>query len=209
MSLNVIGAGVGRSGTYSLKLALEQLGLGPCHHMEEVIFDAPRQVPLWQSAVDGKPDWDTIFAGYNSAVDWPTAAFWQELAARYPQSKVILTVRSPESWHESFSSTIYKLIAGRADAPPHMRDWFTMGVGCLLKTGVREGLDRDALIAFFNDHVARVKAAIPANRLLVLEIKDGWEPLCAFLGKPVPATPFPQTNTRSDFWDRLKDGPPA
>ena len=84
--LEVIGAGVGRTGTYSLKLALEQLGFGPCHHMEEVLKDPERQIPLWSAAARGTADWESALAGYRSAVDWPTAAFWRELAEARPES---------------------------------------------------------------------------------------------------------------------------
>ena len=111
--MQIIGAGVGRTGTYSLKLALNELGLGPCHHMEEVLLNQPVQVPLWASAVDGAPDWDRIYAGYNCAVDWPTAGFVRELNVAFPQAKFVLTHRSPASWVASFSGTIYQLLANR------------------------------------------------------------------------------------------------
>jgi Sulfotransferase domain len=117
MSIKIIGAGVGRTGTYSLKLALNQLGLGQCHHMEEVLHNMPVQVPLWTDAVKGRPNWDAIFTGYESAVDWPTAGFYRELNAVYPNAKFILTHRSPESWIESFSSTIQKFVDGAVDTP--------------------------------------------------------------------------------------------
>ena len=121
MPLNVIGAGVGRTGTYSFKLALNQLGLGPCHHMEEVLHQMPVQVPLWTAAVNRQPDWAAIYDGYKSAVDWPTAGFFRELSAAYPSARFVLTHRSPESWAQSFSETIYILLAGKADAPGEMR----------------------------------------------------------------------------------------
>jgi len=116
MTLHVIGAGVGRTGTYSLKLAIDQLGLGRCHHMEEVILNMPAQVPHWAAAVSGHPDWEAIYKGYESAVDWPTAGFFRELHSAYPSAKFVLTLRNPESWAESFSETIYKLVAGRDHA---------------------------------------------------------------------------------------------
>src|SRR5215216_2061299 len=103
MPLSVIGTGVGRTGTYSLKLALNQLGLGPCHHMEEVLLHMPVQVPLWAAAADGRPDWEAIYNGYRSGVDWPTAGFFRELRAAYPHARFVLTIRSPESWLQSFS----------------------------------------------------------------------------------------------------------
>jgi hypothetical protein len=201
VSLKVIGAGVGRTGTYSLKLALNQLGLGPCHHMEEVIIHMAGQLPLWQAAVAGDPDWQAIYDGYPAAVDWPTAGFYRELHAANPTARFILTHRSPESWVESFSATIYKLISAPDEAPEPMRPWIAMGSAVIAKTGFPPGLDHDGLRTAFEAHGAAVKATIPASQLLVYEVKEGWEPLCAFLGAPVPETPFPRTNDRSEFWD--------
>jgi Sulfotransferase domain len=205
MSISVIGAGVGRTGTNSLKLALNQLGCGPCHHMDEVIHNMAVQVPLWAAAAKGKPDWAAIFTGYNSAVDWPVASFYRETHKQYPGAKFILTVRSPESWYASFSETIYKLISA-PDVPPPMRDWLAMGLAVLGKAGFVLGLDEAGLKAAFAAHNDAVKAAIPAKQLLIYEVKQGWEPLCAFLGKPVPAEAFPRTNDRAEFWDRIKGG---
>ncbi len=203
MTLRVIGAGVGRTGTYSLKLAINRLGLGPCHHMEEVLFKLPVQVPLWVEAAKGHADWSAIYKGYNSAVDWPTAGFFRELNAAYPASKFVLTLRDPENWAESFSHTIYKLIYGPDKPPEELREWLALGIDVIAKTGFPPGLDRAALIAAFNAHNDAVKALIPAERLLVYQVKEGWEPLCAFLGVPVPDEEFPRTNDRGEFWDRV------
>lgn len=204
MSLKVIGAGVGRTGTYSLRTALIQLGLGPCHHMEEVIHNQSRQVPLWQAAVDGNPDWADIYKGYQTTVDWPTATYFRELSAVYPQAKFVLTVRPVQVWAESFSETIYKVLQGRVHAPAAMQPWLTMCAGVIGKAGFVDGLDVAGLMAAFEAHVAAVKAAIPADRLLVFHVKEGWEPLCAFLGAPVPDGDFPRTNDRSEFWERIE-----
>ncbi|MBI1397496.1 MAG: hypothetical protein GC151_16105 [Betaproteobacteria bacterium] len=203
MAVRIIGAGVGRTGTYSLKLAINQLGLGPCHHMEEVLHHMPVQVPLWKSAADGHPDWEGIYQGYASAVDWPTACFFRELHATYPDARFVLTHRSAESWADSFGATIYKLIAGRAEAPPEMADWLAMASAVIARTGFPDGLDRDGLMKAFTAHNEAVRRTIPADRLLVFEVKDGWGPLCEFLGMPVPSTPFPRTNDRGEFWDRV------
>ena len=203
MPVNVIGAGVGRTGTYSLKLAINQLALGPCHHMEEVLHNMPVQVPLWVAALKGHPDWEAIYKGYHSAVDWPTACFFRELSTAYPSAKFVLTHRSPESWAESFSETIYKLLAGRDKAPQEMQALLEMAYGVINKTGFPGGLDVAGLTKAYIAHNNAVKAAIPANRLLVYQVKDGWGPLCAFLGAPVPVDPFPRTNDRGDFWDRV------
>ncbi|TCO82377.1 hypothetical protein EV699_105167 [Plasticicumulans lactativorans] len=203
MTLSVIGTGVGRTGTYSLKLAINQLGLGPCHHMEEVLRNMPVQVPLWSAALGGRPDWEAIYAGYGSAVDWPTAGFFRELLKAYPTAKFILTHRSPENWADSFGETIYTLLASRDQAPPDMKDWLDMATGVIAKTGFPEGLDRDALIKAFNAHNDAVKDTIPARQLLVYQVKDGWAPLCEFLGKPISSEPFPRTNDRAEFWERV------
>jgi hypothetical protein len=203
MTLSVIGAGVGRTGTYSLKLALNRLGAGPCHHMEEVLHNMPAQVPLWSAATDGKPAWTQIYDGYGSAVDWPTAGFFRELAAEYPSARFVLTLRDPERWADSFGATIYTLLAGRDKAPEEMRAWLDMAGGVIARTGFPAGLDRDGLIEAFTAHNDAVREAIPADQLLVFEVREGWEPLCAFLGVPVPDEDFPRTNHREEFWDRV------
>jgi len=203
MSMNVIGLGVGRTGTYSLKLAINQLGLGPCHHMEEVLLDMPRHVPMWVAATNGNADWQNIYKGYQSAVDWPTACFFRELVAAYPSARFILTERSAESWADSFSHTIYKLLEGIDQAPEEMRDWLRMGRDVIAKTGFPLGLDRDGLMNAFTAHNEAVKATIPAERLLVFQVKQGWAPLCRFLDVPAPDEPFPRTNDRGEFWDMV------
>ncbi len=207
MSVKVIGAGIGRTGTYSLRSALIQLGLGPCHHMEEVLHDMARQVPLWQAAVDGRPDWAETYKGYASAVDWPTATFFRDLHAEYPTAKFILTVRSRQSWVESFSDTIYKALAGRAHAPDAMQPWLTMSSGVIARAGIVDGMNVAGLMTAFDAHVAAVKAAIPPDQLLVFQVKDGWRPLCEFLDVPIPATDFPRTNDRAEFWERIEGKP--
>jgi hypothetical protein len=203
MTLQLIGAGVGRTGTNSLRLALNQLEFGPCYHMSEFVLNVPVNLPLWQAALDGNPDWDAIYTGYASAVDWPTAGFFRELNAAYPQSKFILTVRSAEDWAESFSETIYKQLAGGDQAPAVFKPFFDLAHGVLLKTGFPFGLDIAGLANAFNAHTDAVKAAIPAARLLVYEVKDGWGPLCAFLGVSEPAEAFPRTNSRDEFWEAV------
>ena len=203
MTIKVIGAGVGRTGTYSLKLAINQLGIGPCHHMEEVLHNMPVQVPLWSAALDERPDWQAIYSGYVSAVDWPTACFFRELLEVYPAAKFVLTHRSSESWADSFGATIYKLIADRDQSPPEMKEWLEMAAGVIAKTGFPDGLNRDGLIKAFSAHSEAVKSTIPAAQLLVYEVKEGWGPLCEFLGMPVPSDPFPRTNDRAEFWDRV------
>jgi hypothetical protein len=177
--------------------------------MDEVIFDPPRHVPLWSAAVRGQPDWAAAYAGYRSAVDWPTAAFWRELATIYPEAKVILTIRSPESWYGSFSETIFKLLAARDQVPPEMAPFLEMGSGVVAKTGFAAGAGREEIIKSFNAHNDAVRSAIAADRLLVYQVKEGWAPLCRFLGQPVPDAPFPNTNSAQEFWERLSRPPHA
>ena len=201
MSIQVIGVGIGRTGTYSLKLAINRLGYGPCHHMEEVIQNMPVQVPLWSAALSGSPDWQKIYEGYESAVDWPTAGFFRELVKVYPSAKFVLTHRDPQNWADSFGSTIYKLLAGRDQAPPEMKDWLDMVAGVIAKTGFPDDLEREDLVKAFMNHNEAIKETIPADQLLVYEVKEGWGPLCNFLNVPEPDEAFPKTNDRLEFWD--------
>ncbi len=169
--------------------------------MEEVTLNMAVQVPLWMDAANGKPDWEAIYKGYNSMVDWPTAGFFRELSAAYPHAKFVLTVRSPESWAESFSETIYKLLASKEQAPKEMHDWLDMVARVVEKTGFPSGLNMAELTKAFTEHTEAVKKAIPAERPLMFQVKDGWAPLCDFLGVSVPNRPFPRINDRREFWD--------
>lgn len=195
MTLSVIGAGLGRTGTASLKVALEKLGLGKCHHMSEV-FGSPEQIDLWTKAAAGKPHWPAIFKGYGAAVDFPTAAFWRELADFYPDAKIILSLRDPEKWYESTQETIL--------SPAMTAGFEHMPFAPVVKSVVHrffddEIHDRDHLISVFNRHNEDVKKAIPKDRLLVFEAKDGWAPLCKFLGKPLPDEPYPRVNSKEEM----------
>jgi len=208
MSLAVIGAGLGRTGTLSLKLALESLGLGPCHHMEEVMRH-PAQIPVWQAAGRGEPvDWAALLADYRSTVDWPSAQFWAELPRCFPAAKVVLTVRDTERWYESFSKTIMMLMSAREAAPNEiMKAIFDMSQDVILRRAFDGRLDDPAHVkACFERHNAAVKAAVPPDRLLVYEVAQGWEPLCRFLGVAVPATPFPRVNSTPEFWELVQQG---
>lgn len=201
MELKVIGLGLGRTGTYSLKSALEQLKLGPCHHMERVAQDMSTQVPLWNNVLDKNDTFERVYKGMQSAVDWPTAAFYKELYKNYPDAKFILTHRSKESWAESFGSTIYKLLSDRDNAPPPVQDWLKMVVKVLGKTGFSMGLDFTKLAAQFEAHNKAVQDLIPKEKLLVYQVKEGWQPLCEFLNVAIPETDFPRTNNREEFWE--------
>ena len=202
--MKAISLGVGRTGTNSLRLALNQLGLGPCHHMYEVFAALNSQAALWQAAANGNPDWGAIYDGFNSAVDWPTAAFAEEIYATYPNAKYILSTRSTESWVASFTATIYKSLAITNKRPPELDTWHAMAVQVIAKTGFPFGLSDDELASRFDAHNAMVKDLIPADQLLVFEAADGWEPLCAHLGVPVPDGPYPRSNNRVEFWEKVQ-----
>ena len=206
MALEVVGAGFGRTGTNSLRLALNELGFGPCYHMYEVFADLDARVPLWVAASEGKPDWDAIFDGYRSTVDWPSASYWEEILAHNPGARVILSSRSAESWYDSFSGTIAALLAMPENLPPHMSDWYAMGNGLINRVFDGRQLNRDHAIGVFTAYEAAVKARVPAGQLLVYNVGDGWDPLCRFLERPVPDTPFPRTNTKDEFFANLSNG---
>lgn len=201
MTLRVIGAGFGRTGTESMKRALELLGYGPCHHMYEVLPNAQHYAE-WQRIYDGAepPDWDHIYSGYSAAIDWPTAYYWREVTDHFPDAKVILTTRSPESWYDSFSRTI--LPAMRSSPAPKTR--FTYHMLAVSTFGNRFD-DPDHCIAVFEAQNAAVRASIAPERLLEYELGSGWEPLCAFLGCPIPDDPYPRGNASEEFHTRLDE----
>jgi hypothetical protein len=196
MALAVIGAGLGRTATFSLKFALEHLGFGPCYHMSEVFAGARRNVPLWLDAIDGRPDWDEIFEGFHSTTDYPACTFWRELAAHYPRAKVILTVRDPDSWFDSVSETIFsEAMQGSLAGSPTG----AMMQGVIFDAFGDRVRDRDFMTEWFVRRNREVIDALPPERLLVFAPKDGWEPLCAFLNVPVPREPFPRVNSRDEL----------
>lgn len=199
MPLSVIGAGFGRTGTMSLKLALDRLGFGPCYHMTEV-FKNPKAPDYWEAAADGKPvDWEEIFAGYRSSVDWPGATFYKQLADAYPEAKVILTVRDPDSWFKSTQVTIFsRHIPDDTDDP-----WGRMVLKVVADLFERRMTDKQKLIEVYNRHNAAVQRTIAPERLLVYEVAQGWEPLCAFLGAEVPDEDMPRANTTEEFQQHL------
>jgi len=201
MPLDLIGAGFGRTGTLSLKAALEKIGLGPCHHMMEVVRN-PGSERGWYDASTGVPtDWEVLLAGYRSVVDWPGCHFWRELCAAYPRARVLLSVRDPERWYESASETIYQGVQlGRRSENPVARAIFEMADKVVFQDTFRNRFeDRAFAISVFEAHNEAVKREIPAERLLVYEVAAGWGPLCAFLGRPVPDEPFPHVNSRDEF----------
>lgn len=209
MGLKIIGSGFGRTGTMSTKMALEQLGFGPCHHMVEVM-ENPAQPAHWAALKAGEDvDWAQVFDGYASQVDFPGASVWHELSLAFPDARVIHTERPEEDWWASYSSTIGKFFAHRRDLPlppPVAAIFDTMETVVLER--VFGGLDRESSLAAYRRNNERVRATIPADRLLVFTPADGWGPLCDFLDVPVPTGDFPRSNARDEFW-AMFGGEPA
>jgi hypothetical protein len=203
MTLKVIGAGLGRTGTLSLKLALEQLGFAKCYHMGEVM--AGGYFPKWAAVGEGKPDWDAIFDGYAATTDYPACTYWRELADYYPDAKVLLSVRDADSWYESTRATIFsEMVDGMiAGGPPAAQAMFNTALPMDLIRSHRD--ERDAMTAYFRAHNQAVIDGIAPERLLVFEVKQGWGPLCAFLGVDVPDEPFPRVNERDDLARRFSE----
>lgn len=210
MALKVIGAGFGRTGTLSMKAALEQLGYNKCHHMIEVLMtNDSTQLDYWDAVGQGeRPGWDKIFEGYQASVDFPSSVYWKELAEAYPEAKVVLTVRDFESWYKSATGTIYAVgkkqpAWTRLIPKPRKIDRMTKNV---IWTGKFDGKFEDKAHAehVWNAHIEEVKATLPPERLLVFEVKQGWGPLCAFLDKPVPDGPFSRVNDADQFHQMIK-----
>ena len=216
--MKLIGAGFGRTGTMSLKIALETLGFSPCYHMTEV-FAHPEHTWFWISAWRGDPaDWDGVLGGYEAAVDWPACTFYEELMKRHPDAKVILSVREPERWYESVRNTIYELSVVIPRHPIY-RIGYTLvsffvfrGPGNrnladeIIWQGTFDGRfeDKHHAIEVFKHHNAEVQRRVPEDRLLVYDVKAGWGPLCEFLGVQEPEEPFPRTNEAAEMQRRLR-----
>src|SRR3712207_193083 len=215
MNLEVIGAGFGRTGTMSLKVALEELGFGACYHMREV-FEHAEHVGQWRAAVRGEPvDWERVLGDYRATVDWPGCTFYGELLERNPDAKVILTVRDPQRWYESTRDTIYRAsgasysaafrLAGLVVPRARRRARMTGFVSELVWEGDFDGRfgDREHAIETFERHNEEVERRVPPEKLLVYEVKQGWGPLCDFLGVEAPDEPFPRLNEAHQMQRRL------
>lgn len=195
MPLKVVGAGVGRTGTASLKLALEQLLGGRCHHMFEMVGD-PAQTPGWTDAIEGRDvDWRELLSGYVAQVDWPGASFWPELSAANPDALVLLSTRDADAWYRSASDTIFNVF----DRPPPGREQWFEALRKMFRERFSDDLDNPtAMMDAFERHNARVRAGVPAHRLLEWTASEGWEPICERLGVAVPQQPFPSTNSTNE-----------
>ena len=213
--VQVIGAGFGRTGTLSLKAALEELGFGPCYHMTE-LFENPQHAELWERAAHGEPiKWDDLIGDYRATVDWPGCAFYEEMMEAYPDAKVLLSVRDPERWYESTRNTIYRISELtqrsrfssllRIFTPKRVRRTTGMVNELIWENTFADNFeDREYAIEVFERHNESVKKRVPEDKLLVYEVKEGWKPLCEFLGVEVPDTPFPHLNDADDFQARIR-----
>ena len=194
MGLKVVGAGLGRTGTNSLKLALEHLLREPCYHMWEV-FSHLEHAPVWAAAAEGDiPDWDQLLDGFGAAIDFPSAAFWPELMVAYPESLVILSVRDTDAWWKSCQRTIFS--ADRSLAPTEINEMVDILWAARFTSDVQNEASAKDAYETFND---RVRREVPRERLLEWRPDQGWAPICAALGVSVPEIPFPHVNTTSDF----------
>ena len=218
MSLKVIGAGLGRTGTMSLKMALELLYDKPCFHMVELLKQPKRLKHLKTAAhTNQKHEWDSLFHGFETVVDYPCCLYYKELMEVYPDAKVILTIRDLEKWYDSAYKTIYK------GKPKNLQDILRTIKNMMLHSDFRKVApifqhvdkiiwngqfngkfdDQEHAIKVHQKHIEEVKATVPADKLLIYEVKDGWEPLCQFLNMPVPDAPFPQSNSQAEFIEKI------
>lgn len=201
MALRVVGSGLGRTGTKSLKEALELLLGAPCYHMVEC-FPRPDHPARWRAAIEGEPaDWDALFDGFAATVDWPSAACWKELADAYPEAIVLHSERPADEWFRSADRTILEQFKVPRDEwpAPGENPWWDMAVTMLERRFTPDFLDRDAAVAAVEAWNADVRATAPPDRLVVWRTGDGWAPICDALGLPVPDEPFPHTNTTEQF----------
>lgn len=206
MTLQVIGAGFGRTGTDSLRHALNILGFGPCHHMHEVM-PSELQQDQWNRKTLGEDiSWEAIYAGFGSAVDWPSAHYWEELMEVYPEAKVILTYRDPESWWASYEKTILQILHRIEDSGDLGMAWRIVAEGEF----ALKHADKDACLSRYAENIMRARTVVPKERYLEMNLGDGWEGLCRFLGVEVPDTPYPSGNTTAEFRQNLEiDASPA
>ncbi|TCK18551.1 hypothetical protein DFR30_1829 [Thiogranum longum] len=194
MALKVIGAGMGRTGTASLKVALEALGVGRCYHMSEVLKN-PECTADWVNVAAGKADWDGIFSDYSATVDNPGCNYWKELAAYYPDAKVILTVRDANKWFDSTNETIHSVEFAAFIKNSPFGEMVQKTIWDRMQNRMQDSV---YMVDFFTRRSAEIVASIAADRLLVYQVSEGWEPLCRFLDVPVPDMAFPRINSRDE-----------
>jgi hypothetical protein len=206
--LRVIGVGLPRSGTSSLQAALELLGFGPCHHMSELI-DKPDQSVQFLRAYDGhKVDFHTLMKGYGSAVGSPVADFYKEIRQAYPQAKLVLTVRdSSEKWLESFDTTLRIVFLSKIFyCIVYLMKIVRLSCLVARKSGEKWTYEIGQIGPQFHDQYnARIINENKAGEVLVYNVKEGWPPLCKFLGVDIPQNiPFPNLNEAQHIKRQIK-----
>jgi hypothetical protein len=218
MAMRLIGVGMPRTGTLTQKEALEMLGFAPCYHWVNILADLD-EVGSWERALDGEPIWPEVFDGFEATVDWPGGFFWRALIDHYPEAKVLLSVRDPDAWEQSFRETVWSmghggslvhlLSSARATVDPRWKRYVALVERMFWSPEgtFANGHERpDQLIDAFVRHNEDVERTVPADRLLVWDVGEGWEPLCSFLGVEVPSEPLPRANDRETFTGRVIDG---
>lgn len=194
MALKVIGTGMGRTGTASLKVALESLGIGNCYHMTEVLKNPERTVD-WIKAAEGNADWEKVFNGYSATVDNPGCNFWKELSDYYPEAKIILTIRDAEEWFDSTNETIHSAEFARFIENSPFGEMVQKTVWDVMENRMQ---DKEYMIEFFENRSSEIVNTIAPERLLVYRVSEGWRSLCEFLDVPIPDMEFPRINTRDE-----------
>lgn len=204
MTIKVIGAGFGRTGTLSMKYALEMLGFNKCYHMMEVSMN-PHHMRYWMDLAAGRPiDWEAMFDGYQATVDWPSANFWREQLAQYPEAKVLLTRRDPDRWYDSVKNTIWKTSSSNRNNPDKRAQASAEFAFNVIWDRVFDGRldDKAHVIACYEAHNQDVIDSVPEAQLLVYEPGQGWDPLCEFLNVAVPGEAYPHVNSTAEFTER-------
>lgn len=200
MSLRVIGGSLGRTGTLSLKRALETLGIAPCLHMSDLSRDPGLCIRWQQSLSSGHPDWKQLLVGYGAAVDWPCCLYIESILRAFPEAKVIFTERDFDSWYMSLSETILPGLRWAQQIPDQAASPFIRLVKQVVAEQTFQGhLDRASQERIYRQHRQQILATVPRPQLLVLNLAQGWDPLCKFLGRAVPSVPFPNINTKEEF----------
>jgi Sulfotransferase domain len=218
--MRVIGAGLPRTATTTQLVALEQLGFAPCYHMRDLLMDLETGLPLWERVAEGAPDWEQIFGGAVSTVDWPSARYYRELMDYYPDAKILLSVRDGASWVRSMRGTVWGMFHGdsvvhhvsaaRAAVDPLWARYVRLmeGMNWDERTGAMAGdtFSDEGLAAIMERWNEQVRRTVPAERLLAWDLADGWEPLCDFLEVEVPVRPLPHLNDTSSFKEGIVGG---
>lgn len=216
--MRLIGAGLPRTGTLSQKVAIEMLGFEPCYHMVNVLGNLD-EAETWRRALEGDAVWEEVFDGFEATVDWPGSFFYDQLTEFYPDAKVLLSVRDPEAWERSMRDTIWGLFYGdvlirdlsraRSRVDAKWRRYLDLMEEMWKRSGLIDSgaaTTSESMQAAMERFNAEVQENVPADRLLVWSVGDGWEPLCEFLELPVPDTPFPHLNDSKVFAERIVDG---